>query len=124
MAWKIDQNRPIYIQLMEILESRIISGVYKSGEKLPSVRTLATEASVNPNTMQKAMSELDRTGVIHSNRTSGYFVTENLDTINTLREEASKNIIEVFFMNMSSLGFSDDEIKTRLRHYIDNYKKV
>ena len=77
MPWNLDSDRPIYLQLMERIQHDIISGTYKPGDKLPSVRELAMEASVNPNTMQKALSELERIGLVHSRRTSGRFITED-----------------------------------------------
>lgn len=77
MPWDLDNNRPIYLQLMEKIQQDIISGVYHAGDRLPSVRELALEASVNPNTMQKALSELERNGLVHTQRTSGRFITED-----------------------------------------------
>lgn len=71
MAWSLNSDRPIYTQILEKIQTRIISGVYKPGEKLPSVRELAAEASVNPNTMQKAFAELERSGLILTQRNSG-----------------------------------------------------
>ena len=76
MPWDLDNDRPIYLQLMERIQQDIVSGVYHSGDKLPSVRDLALEAAVNPNTMQKALSELERNGLVYSRRTSGRFITE------------------------------------------------
>ena len=71
MSWNLDSNRPIYPQIMERITMDIISGTYPPGSKLPSVRELAQEAGVNPNTMQKSLSELERTGLLYSQRTSG-----------------------------------------------------
>ena len=75
MAWALINDRPIYLQLMERIQTDIVSGKYKPGEKLPSVRELALDAAVNPNTMQKALSELERIGLVYSQRTSGRFIT-------------------------------------------------
>ena len=77
MPWDLDNERPIYLQLMERIQQDIVSGVYKPGEKIPSVRDLALDAAVNPNTMQKALSELERSGLVYSQRTSGRFITED-----------------------------------------------
>ena len=74
MTWHFENDRPIYTQLLEQIRLRIISGIYAAGSRLPSVRELAGEASVNPNTMQKALSELEQSGIIYSQRTSGRFV--------------------------------------------------
>ena len=70
MPWELDNDRPIYLQLMERIQQDIVSGIYKPGDRLPSVRDLAVEAAVNPNTMQKALSELERSGLVYSQRTS------------------------------------------------------
>ena len=64
MTWHFENDRPIYTQLLEQIRLRIISGIYAAGSRLPSVRELAGEASVNPNTMQKALSELEQSGII------------------------------------------------------------
>ena len=71
MPWNLDSDRPIFLQIIEKIRLDIVSGYYQPGDKLPSVRELAAEASVNPNTMQKALSELERTGLVYSQRTSG-----------------------------------------------------
>ena len=84
MPWNLDSDRPIFIQIIERIQVDIISGLYKPGDKLPSVRELAQEASVNPNTMQKALSELERTGLVYSQRTSGRFITEDTAMINKI----------------------------------------
>ena len=94
MPWNLDSNLPIYPQIMERITLDIISGTYLPGSKLPSVRDLAQDAGVNPNTMQKALSELERTGLLYSQRTSGRFITEDLTMIeqtkNTLASEQVK----------------------------------
>ena len=77
MPWNLDSSRPIYLQIIERVQMDIITGRYQPGDKLPSVRNLAQEAAVNPNTMQKALSELERSGLIYSQRTSGRFITED-----------------------------------------------
>ena len=109
MPWNLDSDRPIFIQIIEKIQIDIISGVYKSGDKLPSVRELAAEASVNPNTMQKALSELERTGLVYSQRTSGRFITEDKNMINELKSELAKEIILSFFENMQKLGFQKED---------------
>ena len=81
MAWQFDGNRPIYAQLVEHIQYDIVSGVYPPGEKLPSVRELATLAAVNPNTMQKALAELETDGLIFTQRTAGRFVTQDVEAI-------------------------------------------
>ena len=87
MAWNLDADKPIYAQLMEIIQMQIISGKYQAGGRLPSVRELAAEASVNPNTMQKALSELERGGLVYSQRTSGRFITEDEELLKELKNK-------------------------------------
>ena len=106
MPWKLDDNRPIYLQLMEKIQQDIVSGVYNPGDKLPSVRELALEAAVNPNTMQKALSELERSGIVYSRRTSGRFITEDETMLKQLKNELTKSHIHEFFEKMKQLGFS------------------
>ena len=93
MPWNLDSDRPIFIQIIERIQVDIISGLYKPGDKLPSVRELAQEASVNPNTMQKALSELERTGLVYSQRTSGRFITEDTAMINNLKSELAQELV-------------------------------
>lgn len=110
MPWNLDSDRPIYLQLMERIQHDIISGSYKPGDKLPSVRELAMEASVNPNTMQKALSELERIGLVHSRRTSGRFITEDETMIKQLKTETATEHIREFLKSMEYLGFTRPEI--------------
>lgn len=109
MPWDLDNDRPIYLQLMERIQQNIISGVYQPGDKLPSVRDLAVEASVNPNTMQKALSELERFGLVYSQRTSGRFITDDASMIQKMRSELAHAHIRQFFSQMHDLGFSDTD---------------
>ena len=110
MAWNLDSDRPIYAQIVEKLQMQIVSGYYKPGDKLPSVRDLATQACVNPNTMQKAFSELERSGLILTQRTSGRFVTEDIDMIKQVQTSLAREQIKVFMEKMRELGFNREEI--------------
>ncbi len=109
MPWNLTSDRPIFIQIMDIISLDIISGKYSPGEKLPSVRDLAQEASVNPNTMQKALSELERTGLVFSQRTSGRFITEDVQMIEDLKSQKAKEKIKEFLENMEKLGVNHEE---------------
>ncbi len=110
MEWILNEDRPIWLQLKEILGKMIISGHYKSGQKLPSVRELALEAGVNPNTMQRALASLDQDGLTVTNRTSGRTVTEDESIITELRKQLAKEITEKYINDMSQLGFSKENI--------------
>lgn len=109
MAWELNNDRPIYAQIVETIQLRIVSGYYPSGEKLPSVRELAAEAGVNPNTMQKAFMELERSGLIVTMRTSGRVVTEDEMMIREVKESIAKLEIESFFKKMREIGFDREE---------------
>ena len=110
MAWTLNSDRPIFLQIIERIQMDIISGKYQPGDKLPSVRALASEAAVNPNTMQKAFTELERTGLVYSQRTSGRFITEDLSMIEELKATLAKEIIEEFLDSKKKFGFKDEEI--------------
>lgn len=110
MAWQFDSGRPIYTQLLEQIRFLIISGQYPAGSKLPSVRDLAAESSVNPNTMQRALTELERSGLIYSQRTAGRFVTEDEELIKQMKESIGQEKILIFFHEMEQLGYEADEI--------------
>lgn len=110
MAWELDSDRPIYAQLVERIQMQIVSGLYQPGAKLPSVRELAAEAAVNPNTMQKAFAELERSGLIMTLRTNGRIVTEDAAMIRQIRQELAQEHLEAFFSKMQELGFTKQEI--------------
>ena len=110
MAWVLNSDRPIYNQILERIQTRIISGIYKPGEKLPSVIELAAEASVNPNTMQKAFAELERSGLIQTQRNSGRTVTEDTDMIKQVQTQVALSQVQSFFSTMTQLGFNKEEI--------------
>ena len=109
MAWNLDGDRPIYVQLVEILQSKIIAGEYKPGEKLPSVRDFAAEAGVNPNTMQRAFANLEQMGLIVTMRTNGRTVADNPGIISQKEKELADICIEQFFTKMKEIGYERKE---------------
>lgn len=109
MQWEINSDRPVYLQLIEQIQVGIISGQYNAGDKLPSVRDLAADAAVNPNTMQKALSELERTGLVYANRTSGRFITSDTELIQELKKQSARSQIKEFLDRMALLGFEPKE---------------
>ena len=109
MPWQFDNERPIYTQLLEKIRILIISGQYPAGSRLPSVRELASEAAVNPNTMQRALAELERSGLIYSQRTSGRYVTEDEDLVRSIRESVAQEKVRSFYEEMKQLGYSREE---------------
>ncbi len=122
MKWEIDSERPVYIQLIEQIQAGIISGQFKPGDKLPSVRDLAAEAAVNPNTMQKALVELERTGLIYTNRTSGRFITSDEVMISKLKGLSAKELVKDFLERMKQLGYEPQDTLNLVTDVIQNGK--
>ena len=115
MAWKLDSDRPIYIQLVEQIQLYIVSGKFPGGSRLPSVRELAAEAGVNPNTMQKAFAELARDGLVMTNRTAGRFGTEDSKMVQQIRQKLASEEIHLFLGKMKQLGFEKEELISLLK---------
>ena len=109
MPWNLDDSRPIYLQLMERIQHDIVSGVYQPEDKLPSVRDLALDAAVNPNTMQKALSELERSGLVYSHRTSGRFITDDSTLLKKIKTDLAQEYISTFLSQMRRLGLNNSE---------------
>lgn len=109
MSWNLDSSRPIYTQIVERIQLDIIAGKYQPGARLPSVRDFASEAGVNSNTMQKALAELEREDLVHSERTSGRFITEDTAMIEKMREELATTQIRDFFEKMQQMGFDTEK---------------
>lgn len=104
MTWEFKKDRPIYTQIIEQIELSVVSGQWKPGERLPSVRDLAADASVNPNTMQRALAELERDGLLFTVRTNGRFITEDEEMIRKLKDSLAIIEIQNFFEKMSAFG--------------------
>jgi len=121
MEWKFENDRPIYIQLVEQLKLAIASGVYPSGERLPSVRDLAFEIKANPNTVQRAYAELEELELVYTQRTNGKFVTENQELLKTMREKIAKEEFSRYIQNMRKLGYTAQAIKEYIH---ENEKEI
>ena len=117
MAWEFKDGIPMYRQIVRIFERRIASGEYKLEEKIPSVRDLALEAGVNPNTMQRALSELEAEGLVHTERTNGRFVTGDRVQLEALRKRLSEECIRRFFRELTEIGMSRLEIIEAVRSW-------
>ena len=105
MNWEFDSSRPIYTQLCDLLLGKILSGIYQSGEKLPSVRELAAEAGVNPNTVQRALSELERQGYVYTLRTNGRFVTSDEALLQEGKRLAAQTVTREWLTKMAGYGY-------------------
>ena len=115
MKWSFSNDLPIYAQLVEQMKIGIATGIFPPGSRLPSVRDLAMEAGVNPNTMQRALAELERHGLVSTQRTSGRVVTEDMNMIKETRNMLAKEQIQEFIQRMRELGFEKEEILTLLK---------
>lgn len=118
MPWSFDDNLPIYLQIIQVLKGDLARGKYLPGEKLPAVRELALEAGVNPNTMQKALAELERDGLVKSQRTAGRFVTDDEEKILEVARTLATDEIARMVEKVRSLGYSNEEILELTEKYL------
>lgn len=114
MAWQFTSNRPIYQQIVDEIELRILNGTYEMGMRLPSVRDLAVLAAVNPNTMQRALAELEEMGLVTTQRNTGRTVTTDETAVSRARDIKADLLAETFMMQMQALGLSRKEVLDRL----------
>lgn len=114
MNYVFDNDKAIYLQLAQELTSDIISGKLKPGNKIPTVRELAVLASVNPNTVQKALNELEKNSLIYTERTNGKYVTTNVEIIDQFKDKIIYEKLDTFLSDMKNIGISDKEINTYL----------
>ena len=114
MEWNFRSDLPIYSQLVERIKLGIVSGNFRPGERLPSVRDMAAEAGVNPNTMQRALQELERDGMVYAQRTAGRFVTEDMRVIEHTKKQFAEEQIRSFLNAMGKLGYRREEILSLL----------
>ena len=109
MAWKFTGDRAVYLQIAERIKKSVLSGVYPPGGQIPSVRQLALEAAVNPNTVQHAFTELENQGIILSRGTQGRFVTEDTQTIEACRMEMAQEYVQAFLKDIEHLGIGQEQ---------------
>ena len=114
-----DTNVPIYLQLIEKIQRMIVTGEWRAGERIPAVREMALAFGVNPNTMQRALAELERDGLLYSERTSGRFVTEDQAHILRLRDSLAGAVLREFLSRMEGLGCKREEILPLLRRELE-----
>ena len=119
IPWTFENNKPIYLQIMDKIKLQIISHKLEPNQQLPTVRELASEAGVNPNTIQRALSDLEREGFVYTKRTAGRFVTEDLDLILQSRKQLSEEQLQQFVTGMVEFGYEKEELPTVLRDYIE-----
>ena len=109
MAWNLQSDRPIYAQLVDQIQRMIVTGIFPAGSRLPSVRELAAEAAVNPNTMQRALVKLEEDGLLYTQRTSGRYVTEETERIMEVKRALAEELIQQFVENMNRMGYTREQ---------------
>lgn len=109
MNWKLTSGRPVWLQLKEHIAMGIVTGIYPPGSRLPSVRELAMQAGVNPNTMQRALTELERDGYAQSMGTMGRVVTQDREKVDALRKTMARDIVEAYLEGMRQIGYTNQE---------------
>ncbi|MGE6259519.1 GntR family transcriptional regulator [Heyndrickxia sporothermodurans] len=115
-------SKPIYMQIADRVYQQIVRGELKAGDKLPSVREMAIQSGVNPNTIQRTYGEMERVGIVETKRGQGTFVTEDQDKINTLKVKLQIEIIQVFVKSMKELGFSNSDILRGIEEFFRREK--
>ena len=118
MPWDISSEKSVYLQLIDIIKQKIMSGEYQPGQRMPSVRELAADAAVNPNTMQRALTELEREGLLYTQRTNGRFVSEDAGMIEGIRMTGVEQKARDFYREMVQNGLSADEVRRLLEKAI------
>lgn len=119
MAWSLHDQSPLYQQLMEVLQHRILTGHYRAGQRLPSVRDLAQEAAVNPNTMQRALTELENSGLVITHRTTGRYITEDQRRIDDLRRRKAQEYTHEYLLRLTALGYRAKDAQDFLQNHIE-----
>ena len=117
MNWNITAGRPVYVQLVEQLELALVAGEFPPGSRIPPVRELAADAGVNPNTMQRALAQLENEGLVRTERTAGRYVTEDRALIEQLRAEAARNLTAEFLEKMRGIGYGPEQAAALLERW-------
>ena len=114
MAWKFSSDKPVYLQISDRIVKKVLSGEYSAGEQIPTVRQIALEAAVNPNTVQHAFSELENEGLIVSKGTLGRFVTDDTEIVATCRHRMAEQLVREFAKNMEQLSITKEQAVTMI----------
>lgn len=123
MEWNFRNGIPIYTQIIDEMTMRIASGAYKPGDKVPAVRELAMDAGVNPNTMQRALAELERRGLVYSERTSGRFITNEESVLKDLREDLAKRYFDELTEKLGKIGMDQEDIRSAVGSWLDGLER-
>ena len=123
MEWNFRNGIPIYTQIIDEMTMRIASGAYKPGDKVPAVRELAMDAGVNPNTMQRALAELERRGLVYSERTSGRFITKEESVLKDLRDDLARHYFDELTEKLGKIGMDHEDIRSAVGSWLDDLEK-
>ena len=123
MAWSFSGDKPIFMQLVDRITLDILTGKYLSGDRLPAVREISIEAGVNPNTVQRALSEAETTGLIEVRRGDGRYVTSDQSAIQAAREKKVEELTDKFVCSLQSFGLSDSEMETIFKNSVSKERK-
>jgi len=123
MAIEFDNNLPIYIQIMNYIKKQIITGHLKPGDKILSVRELASELQINPNTIQRTFQELERELIVETRRGLGRYVTSEETKIMEIKKDMAGDLLDHFIQGMQELGFDKDDIVKIVTHAVDESKE-
>ena len=124
MNYTFDNNIPIYLQLVSLIKNDIIKGALSPGEKLPSIRDLAITYKVNPNTVSKALSELENISLIYTERTNGKYVSSDISLINKYKEEYATSLTEEYINKMINLGYNKEEVSKYIMKKGEKYGTI
>lgn len=124
MNYNFDNNIPIYLQLVSLIKNDIIKGALSPGEKLPSIRDLAITYKVNPNTVSKALSELENISLIYTERTNGKYVSSDISLINKYKEEYAASLTEEYINKMINLGYNKEEVSKYIMKKGEKYGTI
>lgn len=121
MAWSFSSDRPVYLQIAQRIRRSVLSGEYPPGGQIPSVRQLALEAAVNPNTVQHAFSDLEHEGIIISRGTQGRFVTEDRQVIEQMRQEIAMECVRGFLQDLKHLAIDDEQAISMIKEVMNEH---
>ena len=124
MEWDIRNDQPIYTQLIQQVTLAILSGTFPCGGRLPPVREMAAEAGVNPNTMQRALAQLETEGLVRTERPAGRYVTEDTALIEELRAATAREIAAEFLARMRGIGYDPAQAAALLEHWDEGKENV
>lgn len=119
MAWKFSSDKPVYLQIADRIVKKVLSGEYSAGEQIPTVRQIALEAAVNPNTVQHAFAELENEGLIISKGTLGRFVTDDVEVVTACRRRMAEQLVREFAKNMEQLSITKEQAVTMIEEVME-----